>query len=138
MRAPREQFVVAAAGLLASTALGVCALGVALGAEVLELDRAVALCLSLIGLTNILTAAANLLPVFPFDGGKLVHALLWRAERDERAASRELQRGGRGFSQAVAALGLALISWPGELLIGIAVFLFGVYLLHLPPPPVSL
>jgi Zn-dependent protease len=87
----------------------------------------------LLAFVNILIAVVNLLPVFPFDGSKLVHSLLWRAGRDQRLALVRLERGGREFSRVVAVLGFLLMAFGGEQLIGLTVLLLGVYLLRLPP-----
>ena len=131
--APRRQFVVAAAGPLASTAIAVAAVGIAVGAGALG-GAPLATTLWLFALVNLLIAVANLLPVFPFNGGKLIHALLWRAGQDRDAASVRLERGGREFSRVIAALGLILMAFGGEFLIGLVVLLLGLYLLRLPPP----
>ena len=135
MGAPREQFVVAAAGPLASTALGVAALSVAAGAGALGLGPAVTTALWFLAFVNILIAVTNLLPIFPFDGGKLVHSLFWRAGRDHRAASDRLDRGGREFARLIMTLGVLLMAVGDELLVGFVVLLFGLYLLRLPSPP---
>jgi Zn-dependent protease len=132
---PTDQFMVAAAGPLASTALSLAGLALAAAAPLLGLPLPVSVILWFTSLVNILIAVSNLLPVFPFDGSKLVHAMFWRSGRDRRAASVRLHRSGREFARVVAMLGVLVMLFGGELLMGGVMLLFGVYLLRLPAPP---
>jgi Zn-dependent protease len=133
--APVDQFMVAAAGPLASTALGVAGLALSAAAPLLGLPLPVSVILWFTSLVNILIAVSNLLPIFPFDGSKLVHAMIWRSGRDRRAASVRLHRSGREFARGVTLLGVLLMAFGGELMMGVVLLLFGVYLLRLPAPP---
>lgn len=132
---PRDQFMVAAAGPLASVALGVLALAGAVVAEILALSGALSIALGFLAFANILIAASNMLPIFPFDGGKVVHAMFWRSLRDRRAASRRLRRSGQEFARVITGLGVVMIAWAGDLVLGLAISAFGVYLMFMPPPP---
>lgn len=133
--APAEQFHVAAAGPVASAVLGIAALVLAAVAAVLDLYTTVAALFWFLALINLLIAVSNLLPIFPFDGGKLVHALFWRKAMDRSAASERLDRSGREFSRVTVMLGFLIMTFGGHLLLGVVVLLFGVYLLRLPSPP---
>lgn len=132
---PKDQFIVAAAGPLASTALGVLALAGALAVGVAGGPHVLYGALWFVAFANVLVALSNLLPVFPFDGGKLVHALFWRSSSDRHMATRRLDRSGREFARVISALGFLLMAASGEILIGAVVALFGLYLLRLPSPP---
>jgi Zn-dependent protease len=133
--APAEQFHVAAAGPVASAVLGIAALVLAAVAAVLDLYTTVAAVFWFLALINLLIAVSNMLPVFPFDGGKLVHALFWRKAMDRNAASERLHRNGREFSRVTVMLGFLIMMFGGHILLGLVVLLFGVYLLRLPGPP---
>jgi Zn-dependent protease len=132
---PAEQFHVAAAGPIASATLGTAALVAAAMAAMLDLYTTVAAVFWFLALVNLLIAISNLLPVFPFDGSKLVHAMFWRRAMDREAASERLDRSGREFSRVTVMLGVLIMTFGGELVLGLVVLLFGVYLLRLPAPP---
>jgi Zn-dependent protease len=132
--APRDQFMVAAAGPLASAALGLAALAAALAAAALGLPVPVRAALWFVAFANGMIAASNLLPILPLDGGTLLHAIFWRASRDRRAAAARARRSGREFARIVVTTGVLMVAASGEALLGLAVAAFGVYLLKLPVP----
>ncbi|HUG15848.1 MAG TPA: site-2 protease family protein [Thermomicrobiales bacterium] len=72
---PRSEASVAAAGPLASLALGI-ALGVA-WLLTRDAGRIVSLSVGFVALMNLTLGVANLLPAFPFDGGRLLRAFVW-------------------------------------------------------------
>lgn len=131
----RHQFMVAAAGPIASVAVGIFALVAIVVAEQAGLSGALTVALWFIAFANALIAVSNMLPVFPFDGAKLVHSMFWRRTGDTRMASVRLDRSGREFSRIVFSIGLLIMAVVGDVLLGLVVMLFGVYLLRLPPPP---
>jgi Zn-dependent protease len=132
---PREQFRVAAAGPLTSAMLGFVTLIVVLASDWAGAHDGVRVALWFIAFANGLIAVSNMLPVFPFDGGKLVYAMFWRQTQDRTVATARLRRSGREFSRVVLALGVITIAMTGEVLIGLVIAGFGWYLMRLPDPP---
>ncbi|WP_320668627.1 site-2 protease family protein [Patulibacter defluvii] len=55
---------------------------------------------------NLLILGFNLLPAYPLDGGRVVHALLWRRHGDLERATTTAATIGRGCGWAMVALGL--------------------------------
>jgi Zn-dependent protease len=131
----RDQFNVAAAGPVTSVALAVLVLALGVTVEVLNLSSALSAALWFVAFANVLVAISNMLPVFPFDGGKVLHALVWNSTGDRDTATARLRRGGREFSRIIVSLGILTIAWAGDLLIGLVIAGFGVWLMFLPAPP---
>jgi Zn-dependent protease len=132
---PREQFRVAAAGPLTSAMLCFVTLIAVEASDWAGAHDGVRVALWFIAFANGLIAVSNMLPVFPFDGGKLVYAMFWRQTQDRKVATARLRRSGREFSRVVIALGVITIAMTGEVLIGLAIAGFGWYLMRLPGPP---
>lgn len=135
LQAARDQFEVAVAGPLASTVLGLAALAIAIAADMAGAPAAVSAACWFVAIANLLVAFSNMLPIFPFDGGKAVHAMFWRRTGDRRAATSRLHRSGREFARVVIALGIVMIAGGGDFVTGLASSAFGLYLLRLPEPP---
>ena len=81
---PGAEFRIAAAGPVVSLVLGLGFL--AMGAPS-ELPRVVAVILTWLGVVNLTLLVFNLLPSLPLDGGRLLHALLWRMRGDADVAT---------------------------------------------------
>jgi Zn-dependent protease/CBS domain-containing protein len=101
---PAQQAQIAAAGPLASFVIAGIAVAVAevtsgVGAQVA----------AYLGIVNLALGIFNLLPSYPLDGGRVLHALVWRIRGDRIAATRFMA----SFSSVV-----------GALLMGLAVLLF--------------
>ena len=107
---PVEDFAVAFAGPAASIAAGALLL---LGAW--PFGGPVPAMLRLIGLMNLLLAVFNLLPGLPLDGGRVLHALVWKRSGDKARATRIAVNVGRGLGMALMALGVVLIVVRGDL-----------------------
>jgi len=82
---PRTELRIAIAGPLASAVVG----GVFVGAAALSGSAGwpaiVQACLAWLALVNLVLAAFNMLPAAPMDGGRVLHALLWRSRGAARA-----------------------------------------------------
>ncbi|NUR47551.1 MAG: hypothetical protein HOV71_05390 [Hamadaea sp.] len=119
------ELMAAAAGPLASLALGgLC--GVVTAALILAgAGGLVVSVVAYVGLANLVLAAGTLLPGASSDGGRLLRAWIWRTTGDPRRATRGAARAGRavGFvlllggvvtlvaGAAVAGIWLALTGW---------------------------
>lgn len=103
---PRAEFIMAAAGPVASVVL-------ALGLYVAYLAAlGAAWPLSLTGVLfylaylNGILAVFNLVPAFPLDGGRMLRAALWAWKHDLYSATRVASRMGSGFGAALVAIGV--------------------------------
>jgi Zn-dependent protease len=116
---PRAEGWIAAAGPLASLAVGVVALGIwfAVGINGLALSSANSLLtlLGWLGLINLVLAVFNMLPGAPLDGGRVVRAVRWARHGDRFRATREAARAGGalGWLMAGAGLWMMLSGYPG-------------------------
>src|SRR6266702_527551 len=111
---PRLQLLVAGIGPLTSLALGVVFWGMALLLAQLGAGSLVAGTLLWLGVMNGTLAVFNLIPGSPLDGGRVLHAILWRLRGDRTPAALTAARVGwfvlgaaRGEAQ-VAALRIGL------------------------------
>ena len=107
---PGAEFRVALSGPLVSIGLGVLFVAVAL----LDLPSAVDGAAAWLGYINLILAAFNLLPASPLDGGRVLHAALWRAKGDYAWATRVASEIGQGFGYLFIALGLAMFIFQGS------------------------
>jgi CBS domain-containing protein len=67
-----------------------------------------------LGYINLILAVFNLLPASPLDGGRVLHAALWRAKGDFAWATRVASEIGQGFGYLFIALGLAMFIFQGS------------------------
>ena len=67
-----------------------------------------------LGYINLILAAFNLLPASPLDGGRVLHAALWRAKGDYAWATRVASEIGQGFGYLFIALGLVMFVFQGS------------------------
>jgi Zn-dependent protease len=113
---PGEEARLAVAGPLVSLALVVLfgglsvalELGPAASADTPSWLVAVDLAAVTACLFNVFLGVVNLLPGYPMDGGRLVHAVAWQRTRDERAATSVVSRTGRLIGGAIMIGGAAL------------------------------
>lgn len=130
-RTPREELAVAATGPWISIVIAAAAGLVATGAERLpagETAAAVGLLAGLIGWLNLGLAAFNLLPAAPLDGGRILHAVLWRGMRDRRRATLITSVLGIGAGIALIVLSVRLVLSGLDLIVALATAAVGVFL----------
>jgi Zn-dependent protease len=107
---PGAEFRVAISGPLVSIVLGVVFVLIALAHPPSSVDGVAAW----LGYINLILAVFNLLPASPLDGGRVLHAALWRAKGDFAWATRVASEIGQGFGYLFIALGLAMFIFQGS------------------------
>jgi Zn-dependent protease/CBS domain-containing protein len=107
---PGAEFRVAFTGPLVSIVLGVVFVLIALAGFPSEVDGVAAW----LGYINLILAGFNLIPAAPLDGGRVLHAALWRAKGDFAWATRIASEIGQGFGYLLIALGLAMFIFQGS------------------------
>jgi Zn-dependent protease/predicted transcriptional regulator len=107
---PGAEFRVAVSGPLVSIGLGVLFVLIALAGLPSAVDGVAAW----LGYINLILAVFNLLPAAPLDGGRVLHALLWRAKGDFAWATRVASEVGQGFAYLFIALGIAMFIFEGS------------------------
>jgi len=107
---PGAEFRIALSGPLVSIVLG--AIFVLLA--VAHLPSAVDGVAAWLGYINLILAVFNLIPALPLDGGRVLHAGLWRARGDFAWATRVASEIGQGFGYLFIALGLAMFIFQGS------------------------
>jgi Zn-dependent protease/predicted transcriptional regulator len=105
------EFRVAVAGPLVSLALGVLFVLLAL---IPRSPSAVDGVVSWLGYINLTLLVFNLIPAPPLDGGRVLHAALWRWRGDFAWATRVGANVGRGFGYLLIALGIAMFVFQGS------------------------
>jgi Zn-dependent protease len=105
-----DEFRVAISGPLVSILLGVLFVLIALAHPTSSVDGVAAW----LGYINLILAVFNLLPASPLDGGRVLHAALWRAKGDFAWATRVSSEIGQGFGYLFIALGLAMFIFQGS------------------------
>jgi Zn-dependent protease len=108
-RTAKAEGWIAAAGPLASLAIGALGIGGAFATYSLGAPRPVYGVLATIGGLNILLGAFNLLPGAPLDGGRIVRAVRWAQHGNRYRAMREAGLAGRVLGWGIGAFGLVLL-----------------------------
>lgn len=103
---PGAEFRVVFAGPLASAALAVLFLAMALPARAVGVSDAWVGVPEYLARINGLLLAFNLVPALPLDGGRLLHALLWWRSGDSATATIYAATAGRVFGAVLVAIGL--------------------------------
>lgn len=124
-QSPREEFVTAIVGPIASLALGAVALGLRVGRE----ESVATVALEVIILANLILGLLDLVPAPPMDGGRLVKAVGWKVTGSPRRGAIVAAHGGRVV--AVTVLLLTLVVVPvvqgqpavSDMIIGVAIAL---------------
>jgi CBS domain-containing protein len=108
---PGAELRIAGSGPLVSLILGV-GFGVAAAMMTMSgLHGLVTGCLAWLAAINVALAAFNVIPAAPLDGGRLVHALVWRLTGDATKATLRSAQAGRVFGWLLAIGGFALSPW---------------------------
>ena len=135
-RTPREELAVAGTGPWISISIAAGAGLIATAAERLpagDVAAAVGLVAGLVGWLNLGLAAFNLLPAAPLDGGRVLHALLWRMLGDRRRATTVTSTLGLLLGATLALLGGWLTARGVDpvvgVTVGVATAVVGVFLL---------
>jgi Zn-dependent protease/predicted transcriptional regulator len=108
---PKDEAAVALAGPAVSIIIGAALAGFSLlaqgsGNDALEAAALVALVLATL---NLILGAANLVPAYPLDGGRLVRAIFWARTGDEKKGARAAATSGRYVGYVLVGAGLAVI-----------------------------
>ncbi|HET7083073.1 MAG TPA: site-2 protease family protein [Candidatus Limnocylindria bacterium] len=121
---PRDEALIAAAGPLTSLAIGAVLLGIdaLIGQPQLEAT------IGWLGFINVTLGIFNLIPGFPMDGGRILHAVLWKFRGDRSAATRNAAGVGRLFGYLLIAGGVFLIFQGASLFSGVWLALIGWFL----------
>lgn len=106
------EFRIAIAGPIVSLVIGVVTLA---GALLVPLPAAIDGVVFWLGYVNLMLLAFNMLPALPLDGGRVLRSALWARKRDFLAATRTAAALGRGFGQALIALGVLAVLLGGGL-----------------------
>jgi Zn-dependent protease/predicted transcriptional regulator len=120
---PRAEFLIAAAGPLASFAI---ASALWLARVTVDAGWMVAI-LTYLVLVNIAIGLFNLIPGFPLDGGRLLRAVLWHATGDFVRATANASRVGGVVAIGLVALGV-IQAFAGAFLSGVWLVLIGLFL----------
>jgi Zn-dependent protease/CBS domain-containing protein len=107
---PGAEFRIAIAGPLVSIGLGVLFVLIAIAHPPSAVDGVAAW----LGYINLILAVFNLIPALPLDGGRVLHAALWRAKGNLAWATRVGSDTGQGFGYLFIALGIAMLIFQGS------------------------
>ena len=105
---PGAEFRVAVAGPAVSFVIGATFAAVAWLAPLPDAVDGVVVWM---GISNLFLLAFNLIPAYPLDGGRILHAVLWRFQRDRGSATRVSVGIGRGFGLVMIGLGVAAVAF---------------------------
>ena len=115
---------IAVAGPAVSVGIGITFLAVTALATTLSAPASIVTVASWVATVNLVLAVFNLLPAAPLDGGRVLHALLWRHHGDRARATRTATRAGVVTGRtmiacgALAALFLAVVPGLWFMLLG--------------------
>ena len=125
---PGAEFRVVAAGPASSAVLTVLFWLSATAGHAVGAPLAVTAVLAYLARLNALLLGFNVLPALPLDGGRLLHAWLWRRSGDAQRATLAAAYGGRGLGYLLVVLGLLSV-WSTGSLAGMWLALVGWFVL---------
>ena len=105
MKRPRDEALIAAAGPLTSLAIA----GILFAVDAVIRQQQLGAILGWLGFINLTLGLFNLIPGFPMDGGRILHAVLWGLRGDRSVATRNAAGIGRLFGYLLIAGGVFLI-----------------------------
>jgi Zn-dependent protease len=108
MATPEDELKIAAAGPLTSLALGAGFGTLALAVSVAGGPELAVATIGWLGALNLILAVFNLVPGAPLDGGRLLHARVWRRTGSRAEATAAASRAGARVGYALIGLGIAL------------------------------
>ena len=108
---PADEALVAGAGPTASLLVAIAFMALIVVGEALEgaVGDAISQVAVVVALLNLLLALLNLLPVYPLDGGRILHAALWAATGEEMRASRGVAIASRVLGWGLFGLGVGVM-----------------------------
>ena len=118
------EFRMAAAGPLASFAIGALLFGVRL---LIPLPPPVPALVGYLASINVVLAIFNLVPAFPLDGGRILRAALWHRWQNLRRATRVASMVGSTFGLLLIFGGIYLVVAQGEFIGGMWLALIGLF-----------
>lgn len=103
---PGDEIRITGIGPLVTVALAVVFAAIAFGLSSLGAGEALVLVPVWLALMNLLLGVFNLVPALPLDGGRLLHAFLWKRSGDRARATATAARTGRVFGIILIAFGV--------------------------------
>jgi CBS domain-containing protein len=103
------------AGPLASAGLALAFLALSWAGAAAGAPQAVRGVFGYLALINGLLLGFNLVPALPLDGGRLLHAFLWRRQGDRAAATISAAKAGRAFAFLLMTIGLVGVFAGGDI-----------------------
>jgi Zn-dependent protease len=126
---PMAELAVAGIGPLTSFALGAVMIGFAIAGREGSVSPLLVDALTWLGVINLVLAVFNALPGAPLDGGRVLHALVWRRRNDEQHATRVASRAGQILGTILIAFGLFEFAFAASGGTGLWIALIGWFLL---------
>jgi Zn-dependent protease len=106
---PGAELRISGVGPLVSLLVGLLTAGAAFLVDRAHGPHLAVAVLAWLGTINILLAVFNLLPGSPLDGGRVLHAAVWRWTKDKWRAATAASRAGRFLGALLIAVGLAFL-----------------------------
>ena len=126
---PHEELVVAGVGPLTSAAFGGLLWLVRLALEASHSWTLALAAVKWLAVINLVLAVFNILPAAPLDGGRVLHAVLWRTWHDRWRATRAAAGAGVGLGALILAFGFIFSERTGDVANGLFIGFIGWWLL---------
>jgi len=126
----RHEFLIALSGPAASLALGVLFLFVYASLYVTSQTHPATKVAGFLSLANILLACLNLIPGFPFDGGRILRAFLWDHWDDMARATKTVSQIGNMCALFLIIFGILQFLATQSLVLGMLLIFVGLFMRH--------